>query len=360
MKDIVKIAITLTDSTGKTYTKEIPVDLKEDIKENNSNLLDSKGAYLVDDFSKDTLDLSKWKNEIGYVRNGELQNYVKENSVVKDNLLELRARKDSNGNWTSSSIITHGKFTFKYGRIEARIKFCDNYGSFPAFWMLGDSFEFGYKENTNPDVLGEWWPYCGETDIVEFYNYKFTSGVFYGWNTQVGRVYTNKFNTSGWHIFSMDWNEDGSMIFYIDGEEISRTSSTDDIAMHIPNYLLVNQAVGAAGGTPSSDLAEMTTYVDWIKYYPLDTKDIKLYTEDFELNATDYSDNNCKVRVDYKDNSINKVLEWKSSDSSIVEVHSGFCVARADKGSAIITATSPSGVSKDIEIEVNNYKIVRK
>ena len=37
-----------------------------------------------------------------------------------------------------------------YGKLEARIKFCNKNGSFPAFWTLGDSFEFGYKENSSP------------------------------------------------------------------------------------------------------------------------------------------------------------------------------------------------------------------
>lgn len=33
-----------------------------------------------------------------------------------------------------------------YGKIVARVRACNWNGSFGAFWTLGDSFEFGYKE----------------------------------------------------------------------------------------------------------------------------------------------------------------------------------------------------------------------
>ncbi|MGN1033245.1 MAG: family 16 glycosylhydrolase [Intestinibacter sp.] len=323
--------------------------------ENQDKLLDDAGAYVIDDFSSDKVDNSKWGYELGWVRNGETQKYVNTNAVVKDNKLELKAIKDNNGNWTSSSIISKGHFAFMYGKIEAKIKFCNKNGSFPAFWTLGDSFEFGYNENGSPSDLAEWWPYCGEFDIVEFYKNNFTSGIFYDYDKQDGRVYTNEFNTGDWHIFAMEWLEDGVLKFTIDGKQISQTKPTDNKALHIPHFILLNQALGAAGGNPDGNCTNMTTYVDWVKYYPVSTKDVKLNSEDFELVPGDFQDNHCILRLKFNDNCINKAVEWSSSDESILTVKSGL-VATANRkvvGEAIITAKSFSGVSKSIKLTAN-------
>ena len=323
--------------------------------ENKSRLLDETGAYMIDDFSGDGIDSSKWGYELGWVRNNETQKYVSTNAIVKDNKLELRAIKDKNGNWTSSSIISKHHFAFMYGKIEVRARFCNKNGSFPAFWTLGDSFEFGYNENGKPSDLAEWWPYCGEFDVVEFYKNNFTSGIFYDYDKQDGRVYTNKFNTGDWHIFAMEWLESGALKFTIDGEEISQTKSTNNKALHIPHFILINQALGAAGGTPDSNCDNMTTYIDWVKYYPASTKDLRLNSEDFELVPGDSQDNHCIIRIKYNDNCINKAIDWHSSDESVLTVKSGL-VATANRnvvGEATITATSKSGVCRTIVLKAN-------
>lgn len=322
-----------------------------------SGLLDSDGAYVIDDFSSNTIDSNKWGYELGYVRNNETQRYTNTNAEVNDGVLALRGLKDSSGNWTSSSIISKGHFAFMYGKIEARVKLCNSNGAFGAFWTLGDSFEFGYKENGSPDTLGEWWAYCGEFDIVEFYNKKLTCGTFFNQKEESGRVWYDNYTTGDWHIFAMEWKTDGTLIFSIDGNELSRTNATDNRAFHIPHYILLNQAIGASGGTPDSDTTEITQYVDWVKYYPLSTENVVLNSSDFTIQATDFNENNCVVRATFNDNCINKALSWKSNNESVITVHSGFCVAASSSGSATITATSKSGVSKSITLNVSNNAI---
>ena len=53
-------------------------------------------------------------------------------------------------------MLTEGKWSWAYGRMEARIKIPRGQGIWPAFWMLG----------TNIDA-GVGWPTCGEIDIME-------------------------------------------------------------------------------------------------------------------------------------------------------------------------------------------------
>src|SRR5688572_4705538 len=108
-------------------------------------------------------DSSKWGNEVGHVRNSELQYYTDRdtnNQLVRNGYLELVARRDSFGGfaYTSASINTKGKFSFTYGRMEARMKLPRGQGLWPAFWTLG----------ANIDLVG--WPSCGEIDVMEHIN----------------------------------------------------------------------------------------------------------------------------------------------------------------------------------------------
>ena len=326
---------------------------------NSNDLLDAYGAYMVDDFTGSSVDRSKWDYELGYVRNNETQRYTNSNAEINNGILALRGLKDSDGNWTSSSIISKGHFAFMYGKIEARIRMCNYNGAFGAFWTLGDSFEFGYKEWESPDTLGEWWAWCGEFDIVEFYNGQLTCGTFFNEKDASGRIYYDNYATGDWHTFAMEWLQDGSLIFSIDGNELSRTPATDNRAFHIPHFILLNQAVGASGGTPADSTTAITQYVDWVKYYPLSTENVVLNSSDFSLQATDFNSNNCVVRPVFNDNCINKSLTWSSSNSSIITVHSGFCCTTSGSanGTVTITATSHSGASRSITLKASNGTI---
>lgn len=108
-------------------------------------------------------DASKWGNEVGFIRNTELQYYTSgrlENSVVNDGKLLIIGRKESyqSANYTSASLTTDGKHSWTYGKIDARIKLPKGQGMWPAFWMLGQ----------NIHQIG--WPKCGEIDIMEHIN----------------------------------------------------------------------------------------------------------------------------------------------------------------------------------------------
>ena len=322
----------------------------------SSDLLDSTGAYVIDDFSGSSVDSNKWNYELGYVRNGETQRYTNTNAEINNGILALRGLKDSNGNWTSSSIISKHHFAFMYGKIVAKIRPCNYNGAFGAFWTLGDSFEFGYNEWGSPTNLSEWWAWCGEFDIMEFYNHHLTCGTFFGDRQESGRVWYDNYDTGAWHEFGMEWLENGTLIFTIDGNEISRTSPTDDRAFHIPHFILLNQAIGASGGTPDSNCSEITQYVDWVKYYPASTENLVLNSSNFELVPGDFQDNHCILRLKFNDNCINKSVNWSSSNSGIISVHNGLCSA-VGTGNATITATSQSGVSRSITLYSNGSAV---
>ena len=72
-------------------------------------------------------DSNKWTNEVGLIRNNELQYYTKkraENNWVSNGQLKIIGRKEAykGSAYTSASITTDQQFTCTYGKIEANIK----------------------------------------------------------------------------------------------------------------------------------------------------------------------------------------------------------------------------------------------
>ena len=59
-------------------------------------------------------------------------------------------------NYTYSRFLSKGKFSFKYGRVEIKVKLPGGGGTWTDFWLFGDCISY----------VG--WPSCGEIDIMEY------------------------------------------------------------------------------------------------------------------------------------------------------------------------------------------------
>jgi len=231
-------------------------------KAQNDNILWS------DEFNYSGLpDNTKWGNEVGFIRNNELQYYTNrriENSVVKNGSLMIIGRKESfNGaDFTSASINTLGKFSWKYGRAEARIKLPVGQGLWPAFWMMGE----------NRPVAG--WPKCGEIDIMEHINNELKTYGTAHWDNSGhvqsgGNMFTDE---TKWHVYAVEWNQD-SIRWLLDGQRywgVSIKNGVNDTQeFHEPFYLLLNLAIG--GNWPKNPDATTvfpdTMYVDYVRVY---------------------------------------------------------------------------------------------
>lgn len=86
--NITKILICATGDASTAITGT----LKEN-GSSSSSLLDSTGAYVIDDFSGSSVDSNKWGYELGYVRNNETQRYTNTNAEINDGILALRGKK---------------------------------------------------------------------------------------------------------------------------------------------------------------------------------------------------------------------------------------------------------------------------
>lgn len=214
-------------------------------------------------------DTTKWINEVGYIRNNEQQYYTEkrlENSIVKDGYLMLIGRKEAykDFGYTSASINSEGKFSFKYGKVEARMKLPVGQGMWPAFWMMGIS---------RPNVG---WPKCGEIDIMEHINDVPTLFGTAHWdnNGHVSSGGETLCDFSQFHNYGVEWNPD-SIRWLLDGKRYYGVCIKDGVVstseFHEPFYILLNLAIGGdwPKNADSTTVFPDTVFVDYVRVYKL-------------------------------------------------------------------------------------------
>ena len=86
-----------------------------------------------DEFNAEALNEKYWNIDRGHGLwgNNELQHYTRKNLSFNDGCLVISAR-NSDGNFSSARISTNGKFSFRYGTVEARIKLPYGNGMWPG------------------------------------------------------------------------------------------------------------------------------------------------------------------------------------------------------------------------------------
>lgn len=227
-----------------------------------------------DEFDGTTLNTNYWSFEIGTGTNGwgnnELQYYTSRSNNIKveNGMLVITALQESFGgrNYTSARIKTQGKKSFKYGKIEARMKLPVGKGSWPAFWMLGDNITF----------LG--WPKCGEIDIMEHINN--TPDVYgtmhYDYNGHISKGGSTICDVTEFHNYSIEWDAN-SIKWFVDGKQyfsnfiVNGINSTEEF--HQPFFIILNLAIGGnwPGNPDGSMQFPISMYVDYVRVYELVT-----------------------------------------------------------------------------------------
>ena len=261
------------------------------LKVQNSVAQNHLKMVFSDEFNYNGLpDSTKWGYEEGFVRNQEPQYYtVKrlENCRVENGCLVIETRKENYPNaaykqgsakwdqkeqtahYTSASINTKGKRSWKYGRIEVRAKVPGGLGIWPAFWMLGyDKGKAG-------------WPGCGEIDIMEFLgrdstkiygtvHYVDTAGKF----RDRGEAPVVGHPSDGFHIYAIGW-DDKRITFYYDSLkyfvfDFKKTEHNPGTVFQKDFYLLLNMALGHEGswaGPVDDKILPGKYYVDYVRIY---------------------------------------------------------------------------------------------
>ncbi|OJF17292.1 MAG: 1,3--beta-D-glucan 3-glucanohydrolase [Bacillaceae bacterium G1] len=234
----------------------------------------SSAAYTLvwsDEFNGTSINTNNWTFEIGTGSNGwgnnELQYYTSrpENARIENGNLVIEARRESYGgmNYTSARLKTQGKKSFKYGRIEARIKLPKGQGLWPAFWTLG------------ADIGSVGWPRSGEIDIMEHINNENnTHGVIHwdaGGHAQYGGP-SHAIDVTQYHVYSIEWTPK-AIKWFIDGVQFWEANIENNInsteEFHKEHFILLNMAVGGnwPGSPDGSTVFPARMYVDYVRVY---------------------------------------------------------------------------------------------
>lgn len=227
-----------------------------------------------DEFDGPEINTDYWTHEIGGHGwgNGENQYYTDspENSFIEDGMLVIQALEQNfmGKPFTSARLTTQDKVTQQYGRIEARIQIPTGAGIWPAFWMLGESF----------DTVG--WPRSGEIDIMENIGSEPTiihgtlHGPGYSGGSGVGTSYRlpdrSPFHAN-FHVYAVEW-EPGEIRWYVDDTRyntITANGVPGEWVYDQPFFMLLNVAVGGRWpGYPTADTEfPQRMLVDYVRIY---------------------------------------------------------------------------------------------
>lgn len=245
-----------------------------------------------DEFYGSKINTANWGFEIGPTwYNSERQAYTDKNARVENGMLIIEARNepypDSNGakRYTSSRLLTQGKQSWKYGIFEARFKRPKGEGSFPAFWMMGNSYS---KAQGN-------WPACGEIGIAEFLHTedvsswsKAITNLHYGDTFEqhkaldsVGVAPSMQGITDGFHTYTFEWTPT-TMTWYLDGQvveggvvEYTKLPDYNNEFNAQAFFFLFSFGVGfdmyggSVAGNPDRSSWPKQLSIDWVRVYQL-------------------------------------------------------------------------------------------
>ena len=225
-------------------------------------------------------DKSKWVIEFGNGDwgwgNGEIQYYHNENLNVSDGTLKITAKKEpiGNSNYSSGRMKTQGNYSFRYGKMEVKAKLPASQGTWPAIWLLGNTFS----------SLG--WPACGEIDLMEQtgYNKEKILGTVHWksgqWNAAhpdrkdnhwdlepgVGEIALQNLHNE-FHIYTLNWTS-SQIKMYIDDTLYYTINTNTTQPFDDPFFIILNVAMGGTlGGPIDPNFTEDVMEIDYVRVY---------------------------------------------------------------------------------------------
>ena len=251
------VSVTAKSATGETASKSMVVTVTVVQNVVWSDEFDTPGAP----------NPAKWGYDIGAGGwgNNEVQYYTnrRDNSVVENGMLKIILKKESYSGsaYTSARLLSKGKYSFKYGKIEVRAKLPAGGGTWPAIWMLGD----------NISSVG--WPACGEIDIMEHVGNQLNKifGTLHhpghsGGNPDGGNVMVSNVTTE-FHKYTCEWSST-TIRFYVDEVPFYTFSNSAGLPFNQNFFIILNIAMGGNfGGTVDPAFTTGTMEIDYVRVY---------------------------------------------------------------------------------------------
>lgn len=317
-----------------------------------------------DEFDGTSLDLTKWDYQQGTGAsegltgwgNNERQYYTEENVRLEDGMLIITAKKETKGGmpYTSSRILTRGKYTTTFGRIEARVSLPEGTGLWPAFWMLPDDSPYGT------------WASSGEIDIMEVRGRipeAYSGAVHYGdiWPRNVYHTtgdyrFPDNGTIEGFHVYALEWT-DSEIAWYCDDNLVGKFSGWYSAngqypaPFDVPFYILLNMAVGGTFDgerVPGADFVSAEMKVDYVRVYKQVTgiKDIKA------SNITISKEDNV-ILVDSPNSIKGLKLYSISGDLVFAQPVSHINTSGLNKGMYLLEVNDVAGDSKTFKVRID-------
>lgn len=226
-------------------------------------------------------DETKWNYDVGRAcdlpcgcgwGNNELQTYTQKDlntAQVSDGILTIAAQAQSDEIINSARLVTRGKASWKYGRIDVRAQVAQGRGLWSAIWMLPLENKYGI------------WPRSGEIDIMEH--------VGYSPDTIVGSAHTESYNhgigthkngqvftpdaVETFHVYSLVWEEDQYQL--LKDDEVYFTYKKESEGPEVwpfdqEFYLILNLAFGGNWGGfkgVDADALPSKMLIDYVRVY---------------------------------------------------------------------------------------------
>jgi beta-glucanase (GH16 family) len=253
------VNVTAKSSTGNTISKSVQITVTVTQAMIWSDEFDTPGAP----------DPAKWGYDIGTGGGGwgnnELEYYTNrsDNIIISNGTLKITAKKEafSGSAYTSARILSKGKFSTKYGKVEVRAKLPAGVGTWPAIWMLG----------SNIDQVG--WPACGEIDIMEHKGsdqnrvYGTLHHPGHSGGNGDGSTTTVSTATTDFNVYALEWT--ASLIkFSVNGNVFYTFNNTGSLPFNQNFFVILNFAMGGTfGGPVDPSFNSATMEVDYVRVY---------------------------------------------------------------------------------------------
>lgn len=255
--DTYTITVIAKSAGGQTISKSIQITVTVVLSLAWSEEFDTPGAP----------GAAKWGYDLGGGGwgNNELQYYTNraDNVIISNGTLKIIAKKEnySGSGYTSARILTKDKFSFKYGKIEARAKLPAGAGTWPAIWMLGNN------------IAAAGWPGCGEIDIMEHVGNQLNKifGTLHhpghaGGSADGGNVIISTATTT-FHKYTVEWSV-FSIKFLVDDVTFYTFTNYPSLPFNQNFFIILNVAMGGNfGGAVDPAYTSAELEIDYIRVY---------------------------------------------------------------------------------------------
>ena len=338
-----------------------------------SDLLPNRLLIWHDEFKGNKIDPSKWRNLFGQGSTSTWLTYAEDLAKVTQvsGGLKYRCLKDFpkpsvGAKYSSTYIMTQGLFEFRYGRIEAKIKFPNVTPHHTTFWTLGAPVErksvsqFEMWETTE----GVLFPSCGEIDIAEYDDGAVGARTHWsngGFDTSAtyqtgGNIATLTTTPNDWHIYACEWTE-SAITFYVDGVQKGTWDTSNGAVsgwnpFQIPHFLILNCVVSLAG-EQSWDMAQ--TEVAWVRVYAPSGVTAPVAETAISIDSAKSVSVGGRVYLSptfTPANPTDMTLNWKSHNEDIVTCYGGLLVGKS-AGTTYVQCTTKNGLTALCKVTVS-------